>query len=323
MSVASKNPYDLLGNDAEDSDAPAAPVKTVEKTSTHTAKRNSDGLAPASKAPAAPTGNRRGGGASGNEAAFRDRNAGSDRNRVKPTDVGAPRGRGRGGRGGRNPRSDDRHSKSLPSGGSEKQAALSWGATEGQAELKDEQAGEEIAQTEQKEATAEGDAAPAEAEAKEEEPEDKHISYADYLAQQAEKKAALEAENALKVRKANEGIKEDKKWANAKPLAKEEGEDYFAGAGGKAKRERERKQKQVLEIDQRYVEPERTGGGRGGRGGPRGGRGEGGRGRGRGAPRGEYRGDNFRGGRGGRGAGNTSGPLLNPSDESAFPSLGS
>jgi len=322
MSVASKNLYDLLGNDVEESDIPKAPLKPVDKTSTHTAKRNTDGLAPATKAPAQTT--RRTGNVSGNEAAFRDRNAGSDRNRGKPTED-APRGgsrggrdaRVRGGRGARNPRGgDDRHSKSLPTGGSDKQAAQSWGATEGKAELKDEQAGEEIAKSEEKEAAAE-----AAEEVKEEEPEDKHISYSDYLAQLAEKKLALEAEAALNVRKANEGSKEDKKWAAAKALAKEEGEEFITAAGGKAQRQRERKTKQFVELENRYIEPERpTRGGRGGRGGARGDsapRGRGGRGsgapRGTGAPRAE-----FRGARGGAQKENK----LNPSDESAFPSLG-
>jgi len=220
------------------------------------------------------------------------------------------------------------------SGGSDKQAAQSWGAPEGQSELKDEQAGEAIAQNEQKEAAAEGDAAADKAEDVEAEPEDNHISYADYLAQQAEKKAALEAEASLKVRQANEGVKADKKWAAAKPLVKEEDEDYFAGTGGKAKRERERKTKQLVDIDQRYVEPERTGGGgRGGRGGPRGGgrgdarggsRGDfrGGRG-GRGDARGGSRGGEFRGGRGRGGPGGGGQQGVNPNDKSAFPSLGS
>lgn len=165
------------------------------------------------------------------------------------------------------------------------------------------------------------------------------MSYAEYLAQQAEKKLALG--ETLEIRKANEGSKADKKWANAKALTKENDDDYVSGVGGKVKRERERKAKQLLEIDQRYVEPERTGGGgrgggRGGRGGPRGGaprgdrgdgqsrggaprgdgapRGRGGRGRGesRGEPRGE-----FRGGRGG--ARDNSSFALN---SDAFPSLG-
>lgn len=184
---------------------------------------------------------------------------------------------------------------------------MSWGAQEGNAELKDEQAAEAIAQTEQKEA-AEGEAAPEEV--KEEEPEDKHISYDQYLAQLAEKKMALEAEAALKVRKPNEGVKDDK-WKDMAPLTKkDEVEELFAGSGGKAKRERERKTKQFVELENRYIEPERTRGGRGGRGNARG---DGGRGRGRGAPRGEFR--------GGRGRGAESQPL-NPNDESAFPSLG-
>lgn len=316
MSVASKNLFDLLGNDVEgDSDSPAAPVKTVEKTSTHTTKRNADGSAPVKAG--AQTGARRTGGASGNEAAFRDRNAGSDRNRGKPTEEsarGGPRGgygaRGRGNRGGRHPRTqDDRHSKTGITD-TEKQTAQGWGATEGTAELKDEQAGEEIAQSEQKQ-----DAAAADEKVEEEEEEDKHITLDQYLAQQAEKKLALEAEASIALRKANEGVKENKKWAGAKPLVKDEDEDYFAGTGGKAKRERERKVKQLVELENRYIEPERpTRGGRGGRGGARG---DGARGRGRGAPRGELR--------GGRGAARPqeSRAPVNTSDESAFPSLGS
>jgi plasminogen activator inhibitor 1 RNA-binding protein len=216
---------------------------------------------------------------------------------------------------------------------SEKQAAHGWGANEGGAELKDEQAGEAIAKAEQKDAlTGDGDAAPADGAADvEAEPEDTSISYTDYLAQLAEKKLAL-GSGVPEARKPNEGSKQDKKWASAKAVTKEEEEDFVAGSGGKAKRERERKPKQTLEIDQRFVEaPERTGGrggfrgGRGGRGdgAPRGGRGEfrGGRGE-RGGPRG--RGD--RGApRGGahRGNAHAGGPSINTDDTSAFPSLGS
>ncbi|KAK0710876.1 hypothetical protein B0H67DRAFT_491563, partial [Lasiosphaeris hirsuta] len=319
-----------LGNDVEDTDGPPAPVKTVEKTTTHTAKRNTDGSAPAA-AKAAVTSNRRGG-PSGSEAAFRDRNAGADRNRGKPTDESAPRGaprgganaRVRGGRGGGRPRSsDDRHSKHV-AGGSEKQAAAGWGATEGEAELKDEVAGEEIAKTEQKEATT--DAIPETEEAKEENPEDNYKTYDQYLAEVAEQKLALESERALALRKANEGIKEDKKWANTKAIVKEEGEDYFAASGGKSKRERERKVKQVVELENRYIEPERPGrGGRGGgsgRGRGDGARGDGARGRGRGAPRGEFRG-NRGAARGTENRAPTAGGApVNPNDESAFPSLG-
>ena len=188
-----------------------------------------------------------------------------------------------------------------------------------------------MAKAEQKEALiGDGDAAPTDGEpAAEPEPEDNSISYADYLAQQAEKKLAL-GSGIPEARKPNEGSKQDKKWANAKPISKEEEEDFVAGSGGKAKRERERKQKQLLEIDQRFVEaPERGGRGGGFRGG---------RGRGDGpsrSGRGEFRGRGDRGGdRGGRARGdrggprgpprnNVSGASINTSDTTAFPSLGS
>ncbi|KAI5924897.1 hypothetical protein F4810DRAFT_661885 [Camillea tinctor] len=312
--VASKNLYDLLGNDDGDSDQPSGPVKTVDKNTMRSTKRNVEPQGPAK--PLTSTGNRRSG-PSGNEGAFRDRNAGSANNHRKPTDEaarGGPRGgrgaRERGGRGGRFPRErDDRHSRGIATG-SEKQAAQSWGATEGNAEQKDEQAGEEIAQSELKDATAED----AEETGSQAEPEEKHVSYSEYLAQQAEKKLSL-GDN-LEIRKPNEGSKVDKKWASAKALVKEDDDDFISATSGKVKRERERKTKQLLDIDQRYVEPERPRGGRGGaRGGARGApRGEG-RGRGSGEGRGRGRGD-FRGGRG-RDAAN-----INTSDESAFPSLG-
>lgn len=355
--VASKNLYELLGNDHdEDSDKePEPPVKVVDKTPARTTKRNAPAEAPTSKAPA-QSGARRGGGFGGNEGAFRDRNAGSANNRGKPTEDGSRsdrppraqgtydgRGRGRGGN-----RNFDRHSRTV-GGESEKQAGHGWGANEGGAELADEQAGEAIASAEQKEAlTGDGDAAPVDAAAAdpavEAEPEDNSISYADYLAQQAEKKLQL-GSGIPEPRKPNEGSKQDKKWANAKPITKDDEEDFVAASGGKAKRERERKQKQLLEIDQRFVEaPERGGRGgfRGGRGrgdGPRrggdgfrGGRGE--RGDHRGDHRGEHRGEH-RGGPRTRGdgphrGGHSGGPrpppaskaALNTEDTSAFPSLG-
>ncbi|KAF4121130.1 plasminogen activator inhibitor 1 RNA-binding protein, partial [Geosmithia morbida] len=253
MSVASQ-----VRNDDDGENKPAAPVKTVEKTSTHTVKRNAEPTAPV-KAGAPTSSNRRGPG--GNEGAFRDRGAGHERNQGRSTEeVG--RGGGRGGAGAR--------------------AAASWGAQEGDAELKDEQAGESIAKSEQKEAAAE------DATAEETVPEDKSVSFADYLAQQAEKKLALQ-DNDVKIRSANEGSKLDKKWAEAKPLEKTT-EDYFAATGGKKQRERERKVKQTVDFDPRIVEPERPA-----RGGPRGG--DRGDRPSRGGPRGGGRG----GDRGGRG----------------------
>lgn len=149
------------------------------------------------------------------------------------------------------------------------------------------------------------------------------MSYADYLAQQAEKKLAL-GDN-LEIRKPNEGSKVDKKWANAKALEKNDDDDFIAATANKTKRERERKAKQLVEIDNRFVEPERPRGGRGGRGGARGGaRGDGrgrGEGRGRGG-RGDFRGDSRGDFRGGRPTGGRENASINTSDESAFPSLG-
>jgi plasminogen activator inhibitor 1 RNA-binding protein len=206
---------------------------------------------------------------------------------------------------------------------SEKQINQGWGAPRGDAEWKDEQAGEAIAKAEE---SAEGEVAAADASTSKEEPaavaepepEENTKSYSEYLAELAEKKMQLGG--APPARKPNEGAKQDKKWAKAKELKKDEDEEtYIAGAGGKAKRERQRKEKAVLEIDQRYIEPSR-GGREGGRGG-----------RGRGEGRGDFRGDRGRGGRGrgeGRGefrggrGGPKSGEQVNVADTEAFPSLG-
>ena len=227
-----------------------------------------------------------------------------------------------------------------------KQADQSWGAPSGDAEWKDEKAGEEIAKAEEAagggwnaakenawDPTSEAKpldveavdttadvAAPAgvpEPAAEEPEPEDNSRSYADYLAEQAEKKLKLGG-GTLEARKPNEGSKQDKKWAQAKALSKDEEEEFISGKGEKAKKERQRKEKTTLDVDFRYAEPARGGEGRG-RGRGRGGdRGRGGRGRGdyRGRADG-FRGDSFRGGRGGRDGGS-----VNVSDENAFPTLG-
>lgn len=236
-----------------------------------------------------------------------------------------------------------------------KQADQSWGAPSGDAEWNDEKAGEAIAKAE--ESAGGWDAAaeksnepqftadttkPIDAEAAdttadvaapagepqpaaEPEPEDNSRSYADYLAEQAEKKLKLGAP-VLSARKPNEGSKQDKKWAQAKPLSKdEEDADYIAGKAEKAKREKQRKEKTMIDVDFRHAEPAQRGGDRGGRGRGRGGdRGRGGRGRGefRGRGDGGFRGDGgYRGG-GGRGGGRGGDSSVNVSDENAFPSLG-
>lgn len=321
--IASKNLYELLGNDPEldpELRQPEQPTKTIEKTLPRSGKRNvASADAPPREVPAP---NRSGaGGYKGNnmnEAAFRDSGVGTNQNRNRGTgEPGQTEYRGRGGRGrgrgrGGGAASGDRHSRTGVSD-HEKQVAHGWGGNNGGDELADEKAGEAIAKEDEK---ADGIVADVEGtgeEAGEEEPEDKSKSFAAYLAEQAEKKLSLAAQN---LRKPNEGT--SAKFPEGKPLTRDEEEDVFiAGSGGKAKRERQRKEKEVVELDDSRLHsaPRDTFGGRGGRGGR--GRGEfrGGEGRGRGGQRG--RGEAR--GRGGRG-GPSSGPNL--TDPKAFPSLG-
>ncbi|KAL6713347.1 hypothetical protein ACLMJK_008812 [Lecanora helva] len=364
--VKSKNLYELLGNDSDqDSDKePAPPTKVIDKPVPRTGKRDASGTAPSEARGGAARGGRGGrrGDASGNDGAFRDREAGSVNNRGKPTDDGLRQDRhsnqiqggriqgnydGRGGRGGRSGRGnrgnrDDRHTRG-PQNDHTKQADQSWGAPTGNSEWDDEKAGEAIAKEEEKAEGAAGgwdsgiadlpgetptDAdgtapaqgtTPADAPAgpiEEPEPEDNSRSYADYLAEQAEKKLKLGG-GKLEARKPNEGSKQKKEWDNAKPISKDEEDEYMAGKEAKARREKQRKEKERVDVDLRYVDPNRGGGDRGGRGRGRGDKGDF-RGRGRG------RGDGFRGRgdggfRGGRGKENHS---PNVGDESAFPTLG-
>ncbi|KAK4985256.1 hypothetical protein LTR66_008235, partial [Elasticomyces elasticus] len=179
-SVASKNTYELLGNDPElDSDRePEPPTKVVDKPVQRAGKRNSAVEGQPKDAPK-PAGGARGGrqeAFTGSEHAARDRNAGSVNNRNRPVDDGlrqdrhpdrlrqpnehrdaGSRGRGsRGGRGfsGRGTRTarDDRHDHS-GIGEHAKQAAHGWGAETGPSEWEDEKAGEAMAKEEEKDRT--------------------------------------------------------------------------------------------------------------------------------------------------------------------------
>ncbi|KIV88163.1 hypothetical protein PV10_09084 [Exophiala mesophila] len=351
--VKSKNLYELLGNTSDqDSDRePEPPTKAIDKTAPRSGKRDAPKAAPAAPTEVAGRGRggRRGGGFSGNEAAFRDRATGRNFNREQPTGDGAGQD-GYGNRGGRGPgarrggraqgprRGGDRHSRTGIAD-HPKQEGHGWGENTGEGELADEKAGDAIASQEVKEggfdagqsaawdANAEQVNLDGEAQEQEAEPEDNNKSYADYVAEQAAKK--LESLGLKEARAPNEGAKENKKWKSAKELTKEETTDYFKGED-KAKRERAREaKKEFLDIDYSFKESRETTRGRGGRGGGRGrgdrgdyrgeGRGEfrGGRGGGRGrGDRGEFR------GRGGRGRGSSDGPAVAVNDETAFPSLG-
>ncbi|KAI5793398.1 hypothetical protein FPQ18DRAFT_332086 [Pyronema domesticum] len=295
--VASKNPFDLLGNDLPEDDFPTKAPRTRSPL-------------PLPPAPAA-RGNGRGGKPryTGNDAAFRDREAGAERNRNKPTEEGsAPRGgAGRGGPRRQGGRTRDDRRDHTGKDEHEKQVNLSWGNTP-EIALKAELEGQEAAT---KEAAAEGAEAAAEGEeaATPVEEEDKTKTYDQYLAELAAKKAAL---GTLEIRRP-EGTS-DKKWANAKAIDHDAEEVFFAGESKDKTRTRERKQKQILEIEPKFVDPNATRGGqRGGRDGQRGGR-DGQRGGQRGgAPRG--------GARGGR-APAAAAARVNLADSSAFPKLG-
>lgn len=358
--IASKNLYDLLGNDPElDPDRePEPPTKAVDKPVQRSGKRNAGAEGPARDTPRPAAGGR-----GGRDAAFagghtqptqnnraerrddglrQDRHPDRTREPREHRDIG---NRGRGGRGGRGTSyrgtrtaRDDRHNHSGV-GDHEKQAAHGWGGVkDGQGELEDEQAGEKIAEAEAKDQPGltpdtgaadpafsngpDGEVGENEAPA---EPEDKQMSYDQYLASLAEKRMALGGES-LQVRKANEGSKQ--KFPEGTAVQREE-QNFFIGSGGKQRRQREAKEKERVELEgQYYAAPDQDRGSRGGRGRGEGsrGRGEGrgrgrGEGRGRGAPRGErggYRGD--RGDRGDRPS--RAGGPVNTSDESAFPSLG-
>jgi len=315
-SVASKNIYELLGNDPEEDDQPTKAPREVVKNVTSSKKKDEK---PVSAAPAARNTGRRGGRFSGNEGAFRDREAGRDNNRTKTTADGtegsAPRGGAGRGRGGRGPRREfDRHS-GTGKDEHEKQVAHGWGANKGDAELSDELAGAELAKKDAAGADpADPNAAEAEAAAAAAaEEEEKTKTYDQYLAELAEKKAGLQA--TTEIRRANEGTRENKKWESAKAIDQtKEQEAYFAGDSKDKSRNRERKTKNVLELPPIYAKPQearRGGAERGGRGGdrPRGGRGD------RAAPRGD------RAPRGGR-APATAAANINLTDSGAFPALG-
>ncbi|KAK5173736.1 uncharacterized protein LTR77_002417 [Saxophila tyrrhenica] len=329
--IASKNTYELLGNDPElDPDRePEPPTKVIDKPVARTGKRNAGAEGPSGDAPRPAAGGR-----GGRHAQFaRGDQAGSLNNRAEQADDGVrqdrhanrtrePRqhrgGTDRGGRGthrgGRGygdrymrTNRDDRQNHS-GQGDHEKQAAHGWGGEDGNSEWKDEVAGEAIAKAEANDdagftpdtgagdpAFTNGPGAGGEElgeNAAPEPEEEKTKSYDEYLAEQAQKRLALGNES-LQVRKANEGSKQKFPEGTAVTRNTEE-ESFIAGSGGKARREKSNQQKkEQLTLDGQYYTAADSGDSRGGRGG----RGRGGRGRGDGEG-GRGRGE-FRGGRGG------------------------
>ncbi|KAF7320281.1 HABP4-PAI-RBP1 domain-containing protein [Mycena kentingensis (nom. inval.)] len=238
------------------------------------------------------------------------------------------RGRGRGGsRGGPRGRGRqfDKHSQTGKVD-SDKKINQGWGADEGSAELKAEQAAINDANAEAApsggdwgapaggdagdwatpaaEGTPAADADKPEREGRprrerEPEEEDNTLTLDQYRAQDKTSDAVPKLEG---LRKANDGTDT---WKDVVALEKsDDGESYFVGKAKAAPKARAKKEEKVfLEIDARFERPSR-GGPRGGRGEGRGGRGGG---RGRGAPRG-----------GGR---PVAAANVDVDDEKAFPSL--
>ncbi|KAF2160458.1 hypothetical protein M409DRAFT_70424 [Zasmidium cellare ATCC 36951] len=326
--IASKNLYDLLGNDPElDPDRePEPPTKVIDKPVARTGKRNAGAEGPAKDTPRPAAGGRGGSQQTRGDQEPREFRGGEGRGRGR-----GGRGRGRGGA----PR-DDRHSHT-GIGEHEKQAAHGWGAEDGNAEWADEKAGDAIAKAEanddagftpdtagQDPAFSNGPEAPTAAE-EVAEPEEKTKSYDQYLAEQAEKRAALGGD--VSVRKPNEGS--STKFPEGKALSRNpDAENFFIGSGGKSKKAKDAQdKKERVALDGQYYAAADSGdrGGRGGRGGGRGGRG-----------RGEFRGERGGRGRGGRGDRGDRGDFrgaprgdrggarggFNATDASAFPALG-
>ncbi|PWY92448.1 hypothetical protein BO70DRAFT_391857 [Aspergillus heteromorphus CBS 117.55] len=242
--IRSKNLYELLGNDPEldPNRAPEPPTRAVDRPAARVGKRDAPKEV-VSQPPRENNNARRGGRATGNEAAFRDRNAGRSNNREKPVED-AKDGQRRGPR-----REGGRHDRQSRTGQTDtrKQVNQGWGNQSGEKTLDDEKAGEKIAHTDEAEPQTP-------AEEKPEEPKGK--SYDDYLAE----KAAAGDLSAKPIRSANEGSKLDKKWAAATELKPRDEGAYFKGKDEKSKREKQRKEKNFVDVDMRFVEAPRTGG---------------------------------------------------------------
>ena len=285
MSVASNNPFQLLGVDgAEDVPSQQASSQAAAKKPQQPQQQRYVPGAPRQTAPkSAP--------APMNDEPLLTEQRDSRAERRSRGD----RGRGR---------QFDRHS-----GTGREETAKSqrqgWGGTDGASAVKIEKDSKEDAK-EDAEEFAKEDAADVKAEKEAQQPvQDNTLTLDEYLKSQAEKRPQLAAT-------APRTVQEDESYGQR--LERGEGESYFAGQEKKSQAPRPRKEKQLVEIDlPSYASesaPSTRGSGRGGRGGARGGRG------GRGAGRGGNRGERSNRSRGGR-----QGPVVNLADEQAFPSL--
>ncbi|PVU93764.1 hypothetical protein BB559_003176 [Furculomyces boomerangus] len=291
-SIASKNIFDLLQDDAPDAEVsfnivkPAAPKQTkpvAKPTAAPTEKRQQ-----APRSTQSVRGSHRGPPRDSNRD-FAPREQ-SDREFQGRSQQGASRSRGQGGRGrprgagGEGRRAYDRHS-ATGLHDSEKKTKQGWMGDD-QKVLKD---GEVAAEQAVKDAE-EGASTPAEPV----EPEDTTKTLEEYLKEKMEKVKLVEGER-KETRKANEGV--DSSVLKATSVLVKEDEQFFVGKGQqKAKKQtRTQREKVAVEFTATFAQPERQ------RRGPR---------------------NEARGGRGGNTRGQRRTETLNVNDESAFPSLG-
>ncbi|KAL1916509.1 uncharacterized protein VTP21DRAFT_5700 [Calcarisporiella thermophila] len=286
MSSFTKNPFELLGDDAGDAgevtaqkkvqQAPAAAPQKKEDRRENTRGEERGGR----------------GGARGGRSSFpRDRNLGPRFRREREDDKefsrsargarSSERARGGNRRGGRG-RQFDRHS-ATGIVDNEKKEKQGWGDSK-----TSELDGEKIASNDVNEAANEDkkEAAPVE-------PEEVVKTLDEYLAEKAAKSLAV---SAPAPRKANEGV-DNSQWGDAVPLEKEDSEYLRLGKEKAAKGKKEKSAKTFVDIEQRFAEVPRRGGFR----------------------------DERRNGRGGekpkRGGRKQANGAVNVSDETAFPSL--
>lgn len=226
-------------------------------------KTTSSKKADAAPAPRASARSNKKPAATGNEAAFRDRNAGRAANRAKTTEPASGDNKNRRSK---NPR-PDRHSQTGKTD-SEKKVHKGWGDDKKKAD--DEAAGEEIAKEEASAEAAEEAAAVEEV--------DTSVTLEQYLEELKIKSAETETERT--VRKANEGV-DDSKWKTS-ALEHKEQESFVPASKAKVLKSKTKKEKVFIDFEPILGAPssersERRGNDRGSRNGdrrgPRGGNG--------------------------------------------------
>lgn len=211
-----------LGDEGAPAPVSAAPVKEVVKKSTSSKKADT---APAPK-PNARSNKKPA--ATGNEAAFRNRDNGRAANRSKPVDAPAAAANKRS----RGPRAD-KHSNTGKVD-TDKKVHKGWGDDKKKAD--DEAAGEEIAKEEIAEDAAE-ESSPAEE-------VDNSLTLEQYL--ESLKVNSVDSSD-RQVRKANEGA--DDKWKTANELSRKEQESFVAASKSKTVRSKERKEKVFIDFE--------------------------------------------------------------------------